>query len=928
MAKKARKGVVIGLAAVILVVAVFGLLNSNRSKIEPVDLAITPKTESEGLEYSQYLQVNQSVPDATQEIYVPLNGGTDQPVKLVAGSEGLTVEVNVPKKAWYGLAVEYAVTSDAMFDYDLSIAVNGKVPYNELNDVPVKAQWEIDKATYEEGASPKLKYSEGRLMQLLYDRGAYIQQPLLVCLEEGINTLHFTTETLDFEVYGLRLRVPDVTPNYEEYKKTLSNRGGERVYFQAEYPTYRNAPTILELIDSTSPDTVPVSPDKTTINTIGGTTFATPQNKITWTFTTEKAGTYILNMRIRQDYANGATVCRALYLDGEIPFEECRNLEITHSNGFRQWQPGDENGAYCFELEAGTHTLALEAVLGNNGTVVQEVDKVLDSLNTIYRRIIVLTSPNPDPYRDYDVEKKLPEVVEEMDKQAKVLENVIDYLIYKNGGRGSDIVELENMQRQLEDFVKEPESIPGLLSSLSENISAVGTWISEKKEQPLEIDWIEWSPVSEKPSETKTSLWGKLAFSVSQFWSAYTADYKTANSEKSIDVWVGSVGRDQYLIISNMIRQQFTKETGIDVNFKLVQGALMPAIVSGIGPDVSIFNGSGECINYAVRKAVYPLSGFEGFDELAAQFPESALTPLRLEGKVYGIPEQLTFPVLFYRKDVFNEMGYEVPETWDDAYQLMFELQKNNMEFGIPAGLGGYSIFLYQNGGQLYSDAGDACLLNTETNITAFQKWVKYFTDFSVPLSYNFINRFRTGEMPIGIAGYTTFNTLIVFAPEIYGEWDIACVPGTVQEDGSIDHSVTTGSSCVMMFESSNKKGESWEFIRWWGGSEAQLAYAKEIETKLGATARYPVANSIAFNEMFWTPRQMSVLKEQMQYLEGIPEIPGSYFTARHFENAFRRVAINGADIKETLVEYTALINTEIAEKREELNIDKGVNGE
>ena len=391
-------------------------------------------------------------------------------------------------------------------------------------------------------------------------------------------------------------------------------------------------------------------------------------------------------------------------------------------------------------------------------------------------------------------------------------------------------------------------------------------------------------------------------------------------------MWVGSVGRDQYLILQNLIENKFTKRTGVDVNFKLVQGALMTAIVSGIGPDVSIFNGTGECINFAIRDAVYPLSDFEGFDEAVSQFGEFTFVPLTFDGKVYGMPEQMSFPVLFYRKDVFDEMGFEVPNTWDDVYQLLFELQKNNMDFGFPGGLGGYCMYLYQNGGQLYSDAGDKCLLNTDLGVSVFKDWVRFFTDFSVPLSYNFLNRFRTGEMPIGVADYTMFNSLIVFAPEIYGEWDIACIPGTLQADGTIDRSVATGPSCAMMFESSDHKEKCWEFIRWWTEGETQASYAKELEMKVGATARYAPANRVAFEQMFWTPKQMTVLSEQMQYLKAIPEIPGSYYTGRHFENAYRRVVLSGGDIKETLVEYTDLINAESADKREELNIGKGVN--
>ena len=45
--------------------------------------------------------------------------------------------------------------------------------------------------------------------------------------------------------------------------------------------------------------------------------------------------------------------------------------------------------------------------------------------------------------------------------------------------------------------------------------------------------------------------------------------------------------------------------------------------------------------------------------------------------------------------------------------------------------------------------------------------------------------RFRTGECPIIIADYTTYNNLCVSAPDIEGLWDFTVVPGIEQEDGT-----------------------------------------------------------------------------------------------------------------------------------------------
>lgn len=49
--------------------------------------------------------------------------------------------------------------------------------------------------------------------------------------------------------------------------------------------------------------------------------------------------------------------------------------------------------------------------------------------------------------------------------------------------------------------------------------------------------------------------------------------------------------------------------------------------------------------------------------------------------------------------------------------------------------------------------------------------WTRFYTDYSFPLTYDFYNRFRTGEMPLGLAPYSMYNTLSALAPELDGLW-------------------------------------------------------------------------------------------------------------------------------------------------------------
>jgi ABC-type glycerol-3-phosphate transport system substrate-binding protein len=229
---------------------------------------------------------------------------------------------------------------------------------------------------------------------------------------------------------------------------------------------------------------------------------------------------------------------------------------------------------------------------------------------------------------------------------------------------------------------------------------------------------------------------------------------------------------------------------------------------------------------------------------------------------------------------------------------------------------------LFQRGGSLYNADGSRALLDTETAIDAFDFYTKFYTHYKSPVVFDFVNRFRTGEMPLGFADYTTFNTLEVFAPELRGLWDFAIMPGRVQPDGSINRSVSTGTLATMILSSSKKQEQSWEFFKWWVSADTQLRFGRELESIMGAAARYPTANFNAFERLPWGSVQKKVLEEQREWTVGVPEVPGGYFVSRHIINATRRILNEGMDTRETLLDYTITINDELIKKRKEFGLE------
>jgi ABC-type glycerol-3-phosphate transport system substrate-binding protein len=278
--------------------------------------------------------------------------------------------------------------------------------------------------------------------------------------------------------------------------------------------------------------------------------------------------------------------------------------------------------------------------------------------------------------------------------------------------------------------------------------------------------------------------------------------------------------------------------------------------------------------------------------------------------------------MLFYRKDVLNEIGLDVPETWEDINASLSVLNKNNLAFGLPVE-GSFPMFLFQNGGDFYRDNGRYSDLDSDVAMNAFKQWTKYYTDFTLDREFDFVNRFRTGEMPMGIVDYATYNTLQVAAPEIRGLWDFTLIPGTIDENGKINRMTSSGGSAVVMMDKSTDKQSSWEFMKWWTDASTQVKFGREMEALMGSAARYPTANMEALQSLPWPVRDFKKLSEQFTFIKGVPQVPGGYFTGRNINNAFYKVVVDKKiGPREAMTDYIRLINEEIVSKRKEFKLD------
>ena len=292
--------------------------------------------------------------------------------------------------------------------------------------------------------------------------------------------------------------------------------------------------------------------------------------------------------------------------------------------------------------------------------------------------------------------------------------------------------------------------------------------------------------------------------------------------------------------------------------------------------------------------------------------------PYDYDGSCYGVPLTQNFPMMFVRTDIFEELGLEVPQTWEELYALIPAIQRKNMQVGIPSAETTFATMLWQQGQGYYNDDRTATNFENQTAIEVFRQYTRLFTDYDLPVTYDFYNRFRSGEMPLGITDYVEYNRLLVAAPEITGKWAMYPVPET-QRGGKLDGSVQSSSGQGgYVLRGSGRTQEAVQFLLWFASAEQQAEYGKKTEALLGALGRYAPANQEAFAYLPWLTEEQERILAQWQSVKEQPQMPGAYYTPRNLTNAFRSVVYDGMNYREALLKYSAEIDRELERKREE----------
>ncbi len=991
------------------------------------------------------------IKDGVKCLYLPNNGTVGW-------------NITVPETAKYNIILDYMANDGTTGEeskttsIERTLYINGRVPFYEARFITLTKVWVDDPDSYHHDENGNISYvtdaSGNKVPQFqtdingneikadkiqspewreynCMDSTGYVTTPLVFCLEEGETTIALEAQREAMYISSITLSPVEELPSYEDYISSYTDKGavdytGKPIRVQAEYTAATSENTVYATNDRTSYITQPQSAANILMNSIGGDggeKWQTLGQWVRYSIEVPESGFYTVVLRFKQSVLEGTFSSRMLRVrlasekEASVPFDEAYYLQFNYSDDWQVDALNTGDGvALKIYLEKGVNDIELEASFGNMAEILRRVNVSLSTINDIYIKILRITGASPDSNRDYGFYDIMPDDVDELCVQAKELQEISDMFGEITGTAGSHAKTLQTVALLLDKMGRNQNNIAKNLSNLKEKLGTLGTWLQTSMSQPLQLDYVQvQSPTAKKSSWPKAveNFFQAMWYEISMFFTSFSADYNTLGTMEKVDkddvitVWT-TLGRDQAQIIRNLITNGYnSKAEGHSVVLELVAGgSLIPSILAGVGPDVSMGHGSGDVINWAIRSAVIGIDEMEGYDEVASWFSDAATVPLTLrelywsadvsdeekaaaynftsedyaafikyneeyavganraeqltlgqyayqtarskgyyaalytdptdnteyyyKETVYGLPETQSFSMLFYRADIFNDLGIEAPTTWQELISIVPTLQSNHMEVAFPTSLGGLQLFLYQMGGELYADDGREIGIDSNLGLEAFEYLCQFFEQYRFPISYDFSNRFRSGEIPIGIMDYGTYTQLSVYATEIKGLWQFVPLPAYTEynEDGSVAYSSNdsvSGVSAIIMVRNEKRTEEktkaAWEFMKWYVSAETQTNYANELTALLGSVSKHQTANIEALQSLPWTTTEKNNLMAQFENLSAIPEYPGSYIISRYVNFAFLAVYNNNADASDSLQSYILEINKELTRKRKEFGM-------
>ncbi|MFC5800131.1 ABC transporter substrate-binding protein [Streptomyces formicae] len=261
----------------------------------------------------------------------------------------------------------------------------------------------------------------------------------------------------------------------------------------------------------------------------------------------------------------------------------------------------------------------------------------------------------------------------------------------------------------------------------------------------------------------------------------------------------------------------------IQIKFSQIPGGpdgyskISNAIKAGNAPDVTTieYQALPEFVSQGDLQDLSDLAG----DTVRNEFPESVQNLVNLGGKSWAVPFDIAPQILYYRKDLYEKYGVEVPRTWDEFRSAAEKIKKAEPKARI-ASFGTDAMMLaalsWQAGAKWFSTEDDAWKVNI--NDATSQKVAEYWEGMRqgglvfdyAPYSEEETKSRLDGTTTSILGASWSAGGFSVNMPTLKGKWAAAPMP-----NWGTDASGSYGGSSYAVPKGGKNAEAAVEFIKW-----------------------------------------------------------------------------------------------------------------
>ncbi len=859
-------------------------------------------------------------------------------VASVKAGDTFKLKADIPETAVYYIGLDYLSYDTSILPVEIGIMIDGDYPFYEARSMVFETTWvskpvDIDRYGNEIVSLPDklIRWEHKNMMDSSYR----YSDPLGVELSAGEHEFEFMVQEGTVLIGNISFEAPAKTAAYTGSEKAA---GDELIVIEAE-DFYERNDSSIHATGEYSSKINPLDAKVTVLNLIDEDSFNEAGQSVTYRFEVKKGGYYHIGMNYRQSEKNDFPVFVDYRIDGEIPNEAFRSYAVEACNSFKTRDLKDDKGQkLSVYLEPGIHTISLTISADNLRYALEAVDEIMSGVSDLSLEVTKVAGTNTDKYRDLRLTRYIPDIQERLqgwtDELYALAEQAMPYVNAKKADKVAAFSYLLIAARQLQDLADEPNELVYRAGELATSSNSVNTQIANFvdliNDNDLAIDRIFIYQDGAKVPKGR-NIFASFGLSVARFFNSFFGQsYSTGKTDYShIQVWVNRP-RTYVEIMQKMIDEDFTRESGIEVDLCLMTDAQKMILSNASGDTPDIATGINYSIPYdlAIRGALVDMTQFDNYKEVFGRYSDGLLVPSIVEEGFYSLPETMNFYVMFYRTDILNKLGLEPPNTMEELIAMLPDLQMRGLNVYYPTApmaamrnFHGTTPLIFQNGGSLYGETALDIAIDSEETVRGFTQLTELFTLYDLPVDVpNFYQHFRNGDLPIGIADFNSYNLILNAAPEIANSWAITLVPGTEDpETGEITRYMSGGAESSVMFKSTPEREQgAWEFLEWWSRAEVQAEFGQRLQILYGDEYIWPTANTEAFGMLPYPTSDKNIIMEQAGYILEAPRLPGSYMMEREVSNAYNDVVVNGESIRSRIDEAVKTVSRETERKLEE----------